>query len=287
MTNSFTASPVQTHGSPAAHTSSATEGFDASGTGRVHGYLALGCAVALALTFAATYSGGTNIELSFMRWINSFAAKSALLDHIAVSLTYVTFSGALLLACIWHCWFASNRDEDRLRILAGLFAVFAAAALSRGLQLVLPTHVRPLHDPALAFTPPFKLDPAIFNHWNSFPSDHAAVYFGLVALAYLVRRPAAHLVLGIVLVLSLARIYLGIHFPTDVIGGGALGILIVLALCRSRLVLALGGRIVRYERLAPALFYPCAFFLSYEMATLFDEVRAVVKGLAVILAGRA
>jgi undecaprenyl-diphosphatase len=236
---------------------------------------------------AASVSGRTGIEFAFMKWLNSFAAKSALLDYPVYALTYVMYSGTLLLTFMWYCWFASDNQGSRCIILVGSFAVFAAGALSRVLQLVLPSHLRPLHDPALAFTPPLKVDPTLLNHWNSFPSDHAAVYFGLAMVIYLVRPRVGSLMFALVLILNLARIYLGLHFPTDVIAGGALSLLIVVALCRSPLVLSLGDRLLSYERSAPAFFYACAFFVSYGMATMFDEVRSVFKGLVLVIGGDA
>ena len=222
-----------------------------------------------------------------MKWLNSFATKHMLLDYPMYGLTYNLYSGAVLQAFIWYCWFASDYNESRGLILVGSFLVFAAGALSRVLQLVLPTHLRPLHDPALAFTPPLKVDPTLLNHWNSFPSDHATVYFGFAMVAYLVRPKIGWLMFVIALVLNLARVYEGLHFPADVIGGGALGLLIVVALCHRRPLLRIGDRLVSYERSAPAFFYACAFLISYGMATMFSEVTSLFKGLALVAHGHA
>lgn len=74
----------------------------------------------------------------------------------------------------------------------------------------------------------------------SFPSGHAlmgTVFFGLLALVLLKKMPTRHrplVVRGTVvflLLLGLSRLYLGVHYPTDVLAGYAAG-LAVLSLCR-------------------------------------------------------
>ena len=249
-----------------------------------HGYLVAGCAVAFALALVCSISGNTGAEWSFMKWLNSFAARSAF-DYPIYGLTYVLFSGAILMAFIWYCWFDSDRPEHRAVLVVGSFLVFVAGTVSRILQLVLPTHLRPLHAPALAFRPPLGVNSDLLNHWNSFPSDHAAVYFGLAMVVWLVRPRVGSLMFALVLVLNLARIYTGVHYPTDVIGGGALGLLIVNAVYRSPLLLSVGDRLVSSERTSPAYFYACAFLISYGMATMFEEFRSVAKGLGLLLKG--
>jgi membrane-associated phospholipid phosphatase len=250
-----------------------------------HGYLALGCAAVFVLVLASAVAGTNIIESSFMKWLNSFAARSAFLDHSIYALTYVLFSGAILIAFMWYCWFASDRTEDRSLLLVGSFLIFVAGAVSRILQVTLPTHLRPLHDPALAFRPPLGVDSTILNRWNSFPSDHAAVYFGLALTVWLVRPRVGYVVFAVVLVLNLARVYVGVHYPTDVIGGGALGLFIVAALSRAPLLLSIADRLVSYERRAPAYFYAFAFLVSNGMASLFDDLRSVIKGLLLVLHG--
>jgi hypothetical protein len=64
-----------------------------------------------------------------------------------------------------------------------------------------------------------------------FPSAHAqlaAGFWGLVAVAAR-RRPARAAALTLVLLIGFARVYLGVHFPADAIGGWLFGFLLLAA----------------------------------------------------------
>ena len=71
-------------------------------------------------------------------------------------------------------------------------------------------------------------------HDPSFPSGHAATSFACAAtLARFAPRRSAVVVLSVLAALiSFSRVYVGVHYPLDIIGGAALGALVATALRR-------------------------------------------------------
>ncbi|MBI5728744.1 MAG: phosphatase PAP2 family protein [Candidatus Magasanikbacteria bacterium] len=63
----------------------------------------------------------------------------------------------------------------------------------------------------LLFTPMQK--------WKSFPSDHAMAAWLMVFLANLARLPGAIALFPLALWVSWGRVYAGVHYPGDILGG--------------------------------------------------------------------
>lgn len=89
----------------------------------------------------------------------------------------------------------------------------------------------------------------------SFPSDHATVAFGLAVAVFLWHRRAGWLMLAMAAVLAVSRVAVGTHYPSDVLGGAAIGAASALAVyylpVLRRFTNALGdlaGRL--YDRIA-------------------------------------
>jgi membrane-associated phospholipid phosphatase len=233
-------------------------------------------ALVSAAVFALAFAAATHPDL-FDRpatvLINRLAGHSDLFDRIVnVVYWYPTFTGAPLMALVWACWFQDEDFERRSRIMLGTLAAAGAGFLSRLLQHALPTHPRPYYDAAIQFRVPLSQE-QFLNTWHSFPSDHVTVFAGLVAVLFVARSRLAIPMLIYTAVMELARTYMGAHYPSDLIGGAALAFMCVWAV-QLPLVIAGGVRIVAWQRDHRPAFYATAFFLSYQIAMLFTELRS-------------
>ena len=204
--------------------------------------------------------------------INSFVGRSALFDSLVAALaTFPTFSGAILMAFIWSCWFGTKDLESRARILVGTLAASGTGMVSRLSQHAFSTHPRPIHDPSIHFLAPGGYVET-YNTWDSFPSDHVAVLAGLVVVIYIARSRYAIFAIIWTALVEPARIFTGAHYPSDLIGGAALAAVVVW-IAQASWPISLGGRVMKWEQSSPSLFYMSAFFLTYQITTLFGDIR--------------
>jgi undecaprenyl-diphosphatase len=120
------------------------------------------------------------------------------------------------------------------------------------------------------------MEPQSLIHWSSFPSDHAVLFFALAVGIFHVSRRWGWVALAHATVLiAVPRVYLGIHWFTDILAGTALGIVLGLVGMRAPIVRqvqrVLDALFARY----PALCYAALFVLTYLIATLFDDARYI------------
>src|SRR5215813_8305118 len=118
--------------------------------------------------------------------------------------------------------------------------------------------------------PAFAADTA-----NSMPSDHAALAFALVA-AFLILSWRLGLAFAAYAVtfICLPRLYVGLHWPSDLVVGAAIGLVVGVAFRSPAPRAAFGRVITRFHNRAPGAFYAGLFLLSLGLVTRFDDVRA-------------
>jgi undecaprenyl-diphosphatase len=209
---------------------------------------------------------------------NQLAHHSWLFDNIVVFFSNSDLmKGGVMFAGFYFAWFVRGGDSrlNRSRLLSALLGTIIALAIARYLAHALPHRARPILNPALHFQPPYGTpDQSNWTIWSSFPSDHAALFFAVLTGIWLASRRAGIVMLVYLLVaICFPRMYIGIHYPTDILAGAALGVGSVL-LCswnkiREFWTLPILAGFERY----PAISYALLFFVSFQIATLFWDLR--------------
>jgi len=101
-----------------------------------------------------------------------------------------------------------------------------------------------------------------------------------VGLCFVSRRVGLLALLWVLAVSSFPLIYLGLHYPSDVLVGLLIGAALGCLLNQPALRGKIAGPFLEWEARAPAGFYLALFLLSYEFATQFTSVRAMAGTLA-------
>jgi undecaprenyl-diphosphatase len=173
-----------------------------------------------------------------------------------------------------------GKDDTRQHLICAIVACLVALVIARGLAIMLSFGARPMTVAALHFQRPYGSDDGGLIDWSSFPSDHAAVFFSLAMSIFFVWRTSGIAALSYVfLFIAMPRLYLGFHYPTDVVEGALIGIVLAL-IARAKLFCDWVGRfIMPWLQRSPGSFYACLFILTYQIATVFQSARWIARFL--------
>ena len=81
----------------------------------------------------------------------------------------------------------------------------------------------------------------------------------------------------VALVICFPRVFSGLHYPTDIIAGAFIGIVLAHLANTSLVRTYMAQPVLRWENQQPSIFYACFFFFSYQMATLFNDIRNISR----------
>lgn len=157
------------------------------------------------------------MDLSILRALNGLTGHGwdALIVFCASYLQYILV-GAVALASVW--------PVRRMKLLAGSLGAALIARLGvKSLLLLFISRARPftvigdLHN---------LVDTAPGENLQSFPSGHAIFFFALAMAAYRYDHKLGRWLFAGAAVMGVARVIVGTHWPSDILGGAILGIAI-------------------------------------------------------------
>jgi len=156
------------------------------------------------------------MDIYLFQQINQLAGNWTYLDNLGIF--FAKYSGYILVILLFSFLFFRNREKYKVMVIEA----FSAAILAR---LVIANIIRFIY---------FRPRPFIDHQVNlllnreaggSFPSGHASFFFALSFIVYCFNKKAGILFLIVSFLMSVARIFVGIHYPLDVLGGIFIGII--------------------------------------------------------------
>jgi undecaprenyl-diphosphatase len=174
------------------------------------------------------------VDETVFLWINNLAGRVWLIDEFfkGIANDYVIIVGLCLLMIA--VWFGTREPERREANQKAVICAMPSLGIAQSL-VVLSNHfyfrIRPfnaLPDVNLLFYHPTD---------SSFPSNSAAIVFAISFAIFLANRKAGAVFLTLAILHAFARVYVGIHYPLDVLTSAAIGF--VTALCFHYLIKAI------------------------------------------------
>lgn len=232
----------------------------------------------------------------FDTWLIASIHNAAVPSHSFIELVesvvnMYLFKGVILIALLWWIWFrpvdTPGQDGEAVRryhrevVVIAIASGFIALMAGRLLAHHLPFRLRPMYVAELrAYFPEANVDEPVLRTWSAFPSDHCMLWCAVAMGIFFASRPAGiYALFHSVVLIGLPRIYLGLHYPTDVLAGIALGIAIVCVLNVRAIRTRLCAPILAFAKYSPGVFFGAAFVLSFELTTQFSELRVLAHEL--------
>lgn len=180
-------------------------------------------------------------DASVYRAVNRLADRTGWAHGAFVA--YAKFGVVIFALLLLVGWWNARRRSD-LDSLAGVVWAGVATLLAVGVNQI----VGGLVERARPYTVMPDVHVLVSRTSDfSFPSDHAVAVGAVAAGLFLANRRLGSVAIGLAVLMAVARVYVGAHYPADVVAGLALGALVAClgALVGVRLLRALVGAVDR------------------------------------------
>lgn len=190
-----------------------------------------------------------SVDLSVFHFLNRFAGHAFFARLASLEENCNLLNGGVILALYWSLWFRTGDERQKTRrdivaILAGALLAVTAAELLK---------------------------------WCGLPGGASAFCFALAfGVAVLSRRLAIPVVTFAVGWISLPRMFLGQQYVSGVVVDAVLGIALVWICLKARWIQSeIVTPVLKFAEAKPEFFCAAAFLVTFEMGTMFNDVRSV------------
>ncbi|MEK7162992.1 MAG: phosphatase PAP2 family protein [Patescibacteria group bacterium] len=156
------------------------------------------------------------MDIYFFNIINSFAGRWWALDWLGIFLA--NYLGYFLVAI---AILILIKEKDRRRQIYFFSLVMLSVIISRGIitEIIRFFYYRPRPFLVLEIKP-------LISHIStaSFPSGHAAAFFALALAVFYFNKKVGWWFLISAVFMGLARIFVGVHWPSDILAGMIVGL---------------------------------------------------------------
>jgi len=161
------------------------------------------------------------IDILIFQYLNNFAHQSKILDLLGIF--FGEYSAYLLgIALLVFLFLPTvNRAKNQVMVIVALSAGVIARFVVKTAILLLYNRARPF----MVLPNVHQLiSTSVGENFQSFPSGHAIFFFAVAMTVYRFNKKlGAWFFLG-ALAMGLARVFAGVHWPSDILGGAFIGI---------------------------------------------------------------
>ena len=159
-------------------------------------------------------AGAVSWDISLFRTLNEVPAAVA---SVLTPWSHLFLPLGILVVAVLAIVYVVVRNRSVLPVVTGAVAAGAALLLAHVAKAIAdrPRPYQVMADTVLRQSP---------AHGTSFPSSHTAVTLAIaIALVPFLARPLAAVGIGYAVLVGWSRVYLGVHYPLDILGGAGIG----------------------------------------------------------------
>ena len=164
-----------------------------------------------------------NIFFFFYNLAHQSVFFDKVITFFAVTFPYIVILLAIIFLLFHHDVLPSrNPFKEFIKKWKEILAVFFSSALAWFLAYVLKF--------LFQMPRPFEIFPKVIPLFSetdySFPSGHATFFMALAFAIFFSHKKAGYIFIAFAILIGVARIIAGVHFPVDILGGFILGSII-------------------------------------------------------------